>query len=377
MNTMRQIKSKKYVIAGAVVLAISIFAVIVGFTVKVYASEEYYDVKIGDRTVAVLTSESDAKQVIRDVQNHYVMEGAKVKSIETSPAMTVEQKTYRVSEAPDVAEVSEAADYILSGTKEKKMYTVKNGDSFWKIAEDHSLTVDDIMKMNEDKDFSNLLPGDQIRLYEMKPMVDVTVVQEVTTEKQIKYDTVTRTSSSVLKNTTVVEQKGRYGSKTVTALVTSKNGKEIDSEELGSEITRKPKDKIIVKGTGILPAPTGGETYQGSGTAIANYALRFVGNPYVYGGSSLTNGADCSGFVMAVYSHFGITMAHDAGVQRSYGREVSLAEAQPGDLVCYYGHIGIYIGGGQIVHAVNEGMGIAVTGTGYIGPVISVRRIVE
>lgn len=377
MNTMRQIKSKKYVIAGAVVLAISIFAVIVGFTVKVYASEEYYDVKIGDRTVAVLTSESDAKQVIRDVQNHYVMEGAKVKSIETSPAMTVEQKTYRVSEAPDVAEVSEAADYILSGTKEKKMYTVKNGDSFWKIAEDHSLTVDDIMKMNEDKDFSNLLPGDQIRLYEMKPMVDVTVVQEVTTEKQIKYDTVTRTSSSVLKNTTVVEQKGRYGSKTVTALVTSKNGKEIDSEELRSEITRKPKDKIIVKGTGILPAPTGGETYQGSGTAIANYALRFVGNPYVYGGSSLTNGADCSGFVMAVYSHFGITMAHDAGVQRSYGREVSLAEAQPGDLVCYYGHIGIYIGGGQIVHAVNEGMGIAVTGTGYIGPVISVRRIVE
>lgn len=377
MNTMRQIKSKKYVIAGAVVLAISIFAVIVGFTVKVYASEEYYDVKIGDRTVAVLTSESDAKQVIRDVQNHYVMEGAKVKSIETSPAMTVEQKTYRVSEAPDVAEVSEAADYILSGTKEKKMYTVKNGDSFWKIAEDHSLTVDDIMKMNEDKDFSNLLPGDQIRLYEMKPMVDVTVVQEVTTEKQIKYDTVTRTSSSVLKNTTVVEQKGRYGSKTVTALVTSKNGKEIDSEELRSEITRKPKDKIIVKGTGILPAPTGGETYQGSGSAVANYALRFVGNPYVYGGSSLTNGADCSGFVMAVYSHFGITMAHDAGVQRSYGREVSLAEAQPGDLVCYYGHIGIYIGGGQIVHAVNEGMGIAVTGTGYIGPVISVRRIVE
>lgn len=75
----------------------------------------------------------------------------------------------------------------------------------------------------------------------------------------------------------------------------------------------------------------------------------------------LTDGADCSGFVMAVYRHFGITMAHDAGVQRTYGKEVSLAAAQPGDLVCFYGHIGIYIGGGQIVHAVNEGMGIAVT----------------
>lgn len=91
----------------------------------------------------------------------------------------------------------------------------------------------------------------------------------------------------------------------------------------------------------------------------------------------MTNGADCSGFVLSVYAHFGITMAHDAGVMRSYGREVSLAEAQPGDLVCYYGHVGIYIGGGQIVHAVNEGMGIAVTGTSYTGAVMTVRRIVE
>ncbi len=91
----------------------------------------------------------------------------------------------------------------------------------------------------------------------------------------------------------------------------------------------------------------------------------------------MTDGADCSGFVLSVYKYFGITMAHDAGVMRSYGKEVSLAEAQPGDLVCYYGHVGIYIGGGQIVHAVNERLGIAVTGTSYIGPVMTVRRIVE
>ena len=91
----------------------------------------------------------------------------------------------------------------------------------------------------------------------------------------------------------------------------------------------------------------------------------------------MTNGADCSGFVLAVYKHFGITMAHDAGVMRGYGKEVSLAEALPGDLVCHYGHVGIYIGGGMIVHAVNESMGIAVTGASYTGPVITVRRIVE
>ena len=159
--------------------------------------------------------------------------------------------------------------------------------------------------------------------------------------------------------------------------MTSKNGVVTESEELNSEVIKKPKKRIVVKGTGTLPAPTGGKTYQGSGSAVANYALRFVGTPYVYGGSSLTEGADCSGFVLAVYKHFGITMAHDAGVMRSYGKEVPLSAAMPGDLVCYYGHVAIYIGGGQVVHAVNEGMGVAVTGVGYTGSVICVRRIIE
>lgn len=110
----------------------------------------------------------------------------------------------------------------------------------------------------------------------------------------------------------------------------NENGAVTDTEEIDSRIIRQPKKQIILKGTGILPAPPAGKTYSGNGAAVAQYALRFVGNPYVYGGSSLTDGADCSGFVMAVYRHFGITMAHDAGVQRTYGKEVSLAAAQPG-----------------------------------------------
>lgn len=377
MSFIRQHKSKKYMIAGVIALAIIILAVIGGFTLKSYASEEYYDVKIGTKTVAVLSSESSAKQVIRDVKNHYVQEGAVVKSIQCTPAMTVEKKSYKVSEKPNVVTVKSAVDYILSGTKEKKTYTVKSGDSLWSIATAYGFTVRELVAMNEDKDFATLFPGDKIRLYEMKPMVDIEVTQQITSEKKIKYKTETRTSSSELKNTTIVKQKGVYGEKTVVELVTSKNGKVTDTDEISSEVTKKPRKKIVIKGTGTLPAPTGGQTYQGSGSDIASYALQFVGNPYVYGGSSLTNGADCSGFVLSVYAHFGITMAHDAGVMRSYGREVSLAEAQPGDLVCYYGHVGIYIGGGQIVHAVNEGMGIAVTGTSYTGAVMTVRRIVE
>ncbi|MCI5688818.1 MAG: NlpC/P60 family protein [Emergencia sp.] len=377
MSLKESIKSKKYMIAGIVILAIAVLAVLGASTIKANASEDYWDVKIGENTVAVLTSESAAKQVIRQVKNHYIQEGAVVKAITCTPEMTVEMKAYKVSEKPTVVDVDEAVDYILFGTKEKLTYTVKSGDSLWSIAQSYDFTVEEVMEMNRDHDFSMLYPGDELRLYEMKPMVDVLVTQEVTSEKKIKFKTVKETSSEVLKNTTVVKQEGAYGKRKVTELVTSKNGVVTESEELNSEVIKKPKKRIVVKGTGTLPAPTGGKTYQGSGSAVANYALRFVGTPYVYGGSSLTEGADCSGFVLAVYKHFGITMAHDAGVMRSYGKEVPLSAAMPGDLVCYYGHVAIYIGGGQVVHAVNEGMGVAVTGVGYTGSVICVRRIIE
>lgn len=111
------------------------------------------------------------------------------------------------------------------------------------------------------------------------------------------------------------------------------------------------------------------------GSAVAEYALQFVGNPYVYGGTSLTNGADCSGFVMSVYANFGVSLPHSSSADRSQGAAVDgIGNAQPGDLVCYSGHVGLYIGNGQIVHASNSRTGIIVSNADY-RKILAVRRI--
>ena len=114
----------------------------------------------------------------------------------------------------------------------------------------------------------------------------------------------------------------------------------------------------------------------GSGSSVVDYATQFVGNPYVWGGTSLTNGADCSGFVQSVYSNFGVSLPRTSYEQQNAGYEVSYADAQPGDLICYGGHVAIYMGNGQIVHASNSRDGIKVSDNAAYRTITSVRRLV-
>lgn len=129
------------------------------------------------------------------------------------------------------------------------------------------------------------------------------------------------------------------------------------------------------KGTDSMNAGAGAVTGgSGVGQQAANYACNFVGNPYKFGGTSLTNGTDCSGFTQAVYAHFGISLPRDSYSQRSCGTEVSYANAQPGDIICYAGHVALYLGNGQIVHASTERTGITY-GYATYRTILSVRRV--
>ena len=149
----------------------------------------------------------------------------------------------------------------------------------------------------------------------------------------------------------------------------AKEGKnaEITDKSTSSESTASQQATVSSSGSGL-------------GQSVANYAVQFVGNPYVYGGTSLTNGADCSGFVMSVYKNFGVSLPHYSGSQAKMGKAVTSGNMRPGDLIFYAGsggqvnHVAIYIGNGQVVHAASRKSGIKISTWNYRSPV-AIRNV--
>lgn len=133
------------------------------------------------------------------------------------------------------------------------------------------------------------------------------------------------------------------------------------------EIKRQQREEANRKN---YVAPTGG-----TGQDVVDYAVQFVGNPYVLGGSSLTNGIDCSNFVMRIYEAFGVSLPHNSYALRSVGYEVSASEIKAGDIICYQGHVSIYMGDGRCVHASNSEDGIKISPKWNYTHVITIRRI--
>jgi cell wall-associated NlpC family hydrolase len=202
--------------------------------------------------------------------------------------------------------------------------------------------------------------------------LDTTIVYNVKKTTKLAYKTVTRKSSALRKTTKKVTG-GVKGKLVRKYSVTKTNGETTDKTLVATEKT-SPKTKVVTKGTGSVTVRTG-KTYTGtSGKEIAHYAKKFVGNPYVWGGTSLTRGADCSGFIYSVYRHFGLNVAR---IPSTAGKRVSLSNLKPGDIILYSGHFSMYIGNGKVVHAINYQYGINITSLNWGKTARSARRVVR
>lgn len=376
MSFMETLKKKKTIII-AVVVAIAVIIAAVAYLInatKPYALTESgekinkaYSLTIDGKEVGLFESKDKCAKVVDGIKNYYVEDESNVTSVEIKQDIAVEEAKLErgfTAEHPVCDNHDEVLDFIMTGTEEKKTYTVRNGDTAWDIAGANDVSIKKLSSWNDDVNLEKLTAGDEINLYEEKSLVDVTTVEKVTYTKQIKFKTKYIKTSKLTEGQTKVKKAGKYGKKRVKATVTKENGKTVDTDITVSKVIKKPVTQVVYKGTA-----TAGQT-------VVNFAMQFVGNPYVWGGTSLTNGCDCSGFTMAVYAHFGYGLPHNSWAQMGSGREVSYSEAKPGDLIIYGNHVALYAGGGMIVHAANPRQGIT-TGYATYRPILSVRRILN
>lgn len=337
-------KSGKKLVIGLSAMVLVAGAAIVGLEVTepyaVYADgtkvDEPYVLKAGDDELLLVEDQETAEKIIEAVVDEYSPAGAQINSIVVDKKLTVEEKALeRGEEPPEVMTQEDAINYVLEENKSEE------------------------------------------------PLFSVVINAETGTLEKVKAGKSYKKTDKLYKGESEVGSKGVSGNRIVTNSVTSVNGAVLTSEVVDTAVVKEAEATVIFKGNKDRPKDTAWADYSGKvvgsgdGAAIANFALQFVGNPYVYGGTSLTNGADCSGFVQSVFGKFGISLPRTAYPQARCGKGVSLSEAKAGDIVLYSGHIAIYIGNGKVVHAYNSRRGICVTSVHDCGAILAVKRIVE
>ncbi len=360
--------------------------------------EQPWVVKIGDNESFVVASESDGEDVIEQVKNAYSTDNTQPESTTLSPEITIEEKELeRGNDEVSLTDTEDAvAQVVMANETEEPIVTVRTVEQ---VANTKAIDF----KTEYEK--TDALAEGETKVVQKGKKGKKTVVSQVVKENG---DTVSREvlSSAVeeepvnkivqegteenaedLQGDAPVAVAAAGESEGQVAANADSSGNSTSDEGTSAQSDKKDKSQSNAKknedSSGDSSSNDASKSEDNSDTTakssstgqdVVDYALQFVGNPYVYGGSSLTNGTDCSGFTMSVYKKFGISLPHSSSAQRSCGKKVSYSNAKPGDLICYSGHVAIYIGNGKIVHASTPSTGIKISKATYTN-ILTVRRL--
>ena len=337
---------------------------------------DYWQLKLGKKTVAVFDNESDAKNVIEQVKAKYVAKGANVEAVEIDPALTVDQITVKASdEQPKVEkDTKKLVDKLLGDEKASKTYTVQDGDTLWDIAAAFGTDVDTILAANPNVSLESLMPGDVIKFSSKSSLLTVTVKEKVTSERAVEFDTVYEDTDALYEGEEEVKTEGVQGTEKVTEVVTKSNGAVVSTKVLSAKTVKAPESAVVLRGTKAKETPAA----QSSNSSSNSSSSRSSSSRSSAGSSSSGYSANGNTVLSAAYSQLGVGQDCTSLVSNSLAaagiyfhgwpqQYASLgswtSNPVPGDIVIYDTHVAIYAGGGTAVHGGWNG------GTTGVGPV--------
>lgn len=380
MSIIKEIKSRKdSVLILALIVTLVLSTTIISSAMTASSNTvDYWQLKLGKKTVAVFDNESDAKNVIEQVKAKYVAKGANVEAVEIDPALTVDQITVKASdEQPKVEKnTKKLVDKLLGDEKASKTYTVQDGDTLWDIAAAFGTDVDTILAANPNVSLESLMPGDVIKFSSKSSLLTVTVKEKVTSERAVEFDTEYEDTDALYEGEEEVKTEGVQGTEKVTEVVTKSNGAVVSTKVLSAKTVKAPESAVVLRGTKAKETPAAQSSNSSSNSSSSSSRSSSSRN---YAGSS-SSGYSANGntVLSAAYSQLGVGQDCTSLVSNSLAaagiyfhgwpqQYASLgswtSNPVPGDIVIYDTHVAIYAGGGTAVHGGWNG------GTTGVGPV--------
>lgn len=376
MSIIKEIKSRKdSVLILALIVTLVLSTTIISSAMTASSNTvDYWQLKLGKKTVAVFDNESDAKNVIEQVKAKYVAKGANVEAVEIDPALTVDQITVKASdEQPKVEKnTKKLVDKLLGDEKASKTYTVQDGDTLWDIAAAFGTDVDTILAANPNVSLESLMPGDVIKFSSKSSLLTVTVKEKVTSERAVEFDTVYEDTDELYEGEEEVKTEGVQGTEKVTEVVTKSNGAVVSTKVLSAKTVKAPESAVVLRGTKAKATPAAQSSNSSSSSSRSSSSRSYGGSSssgYSANGNTVLSaaysqlgvGQDCTSLVSNSLAAAGIYFHGWPQQYASLGSWTS--NPVPGDIVIYDTHVAIYAGGGTAVHGGWNG------GTTGVGPV--------